>query len=199
MSNLVISGAGAAVGYLVGGPTGAQIGWLAGSYLSADAPKIAQTNQIGDLRVQTSQYGTPIPFVYGKQRVSGNVIWAKEKTTYEITQQSSGKGGSESVSVGTGYKVSMAIALCVGPIITISRVWGDGKLLIDTRTTAGPLIGTLYTGTLDQLPDPTMESYLGAGNVPAYRGIAYIVLNEFDLGITGRIPNFTFEIVKAIA
>ena len=90
----------------------------------------------------------------------------------------------------------MAIAICKGPIVGISRVWADGKLLIDCRTTASPLIGTLYYGTNTQGPDPTMEAHLGAGNVPAYRGLAYIVLSDFDLGIVGRIPNFNFEVIK---
>lgn len=41
-----------------------------------------------------------------------------------------------------------------------------------------------------------MESYEGVGNVPAYRGICYVVLNEFDLGPSDRIPKFEFQVLK---
>lgn len=199
MANLVISAAGAAVGYLIGGPTGAQIGWMVGSYLSAsNSSTTAAGVTVGDLRVQTSQYGVNIPVPCGKQRISGNVIWATDKTTYEMKSGSSGGkgGGSSTETVTIGYKVNLAIAICKGPILGISRVWANGTLIVDARTTANPLVGTLYLGSNSQSPDPTMESHLGAGNVPAYRGLAYIVLTDFDLGTSGVIPQLSFEILK---
>lgn len=199
MANLVISAAGAAVGYLIGGPTGAQIGWMVGSYLSASNDKTTAAGvTVGDLRVQTSQYGVNIPVPCGKQRISGNVLWATDKTTYEMKSGSSGGkgGGSSTETVTIGYKVSLAIAICKGPILGISRVWANGQIIVDSRTTAKPLVGTLYLGSNSQSPDPTMESHLGAGNVPAYRGLAYIVLTDFDLGTSGVIPQLSFEILK---
>lgn len=196
MANLVISGIGAAAGGMIGGPTGAQLGWLLGSYLSSNSAENMPQQTIGDLRVQTSSYGKSIPIVFGKQRISGNIIWAADKTTYSINQGGGGKGGGPSAPAATGYKVDMAIALCKGPIEGISKIWADGKLIVDTSGDAKTLIGQLYTGTNTQLPDPTMESALGAGNVPAYRGLAYIVLNDFDLGVSGRVPMFSFEVNK---
>lgn len=56
---------------------------------------------------------------------------------------------------------------------------------------------TLYLGDESQDPDPTIEAVEGAGNVPAFRGLAYIVIRGFRLEQYGnRIPNFTFEIAK---
>ena len=199
MANLVISAAGAAVGYMIGGPTGAQIGWMVGSYAAGSQNKnTAAAPTIGDLRVQTSQYGVNIPVPVGKQRISGNVIWANDKTTYETkTGSSGGKGGGGGTQTVTiGYKVSMAIAICKGPILGISRVWANGQIIVDARTEANPLIGTLYLGSNTQNPDSTMESHLTAGNVPGYRGLAYIVLTDFDLGTSGVIPQFSFEVLK---
>lgn len=204
MANLVISAAGAAVGYLVGGPTGASIGWTIGSALSAKDPQTAMSApSVGDLKVQTSQYGVTIPVCVGLQRVSGNIFWATDKTAHTVKTKTNegGKGGltggGGSVSmVSTTYSVNLAIGICKGPILGIRRVWADGKLIIDASTTANPLIGTLYVGDNTQLPDATMESHLGSGNVPAYRGLAYIVLSNYDLGVTGRIPMFSFEVIK---
>jgi len=193
MANFVVSAAGAAVGYMVGGPTGAQIGWMLGSYISADQANAGQTT-VGDLRVQTAAYGGNIPVVVGQQRLAGNIIWAADKTTYDI-EASGGKGGG-SQPAGVGYRVSMAIALCKGPILGIRRVWSNGELIVDATSEAKPLPGTLYLGGNTQLPDPTIESAEGSGNVPAYRGLAYIVFKDFDLGSSGAIPQLSFEIIK---
>ena len=198
MTQLVISAAAGIGGYIVGGPTGAMIGWTIASGLTAKNPNNINQQTIADLRLQTAQYGIDIPIVYGKERVTGNIIWASNKTPYDSDSVNGGrKGGDSGTAQGpAGYKASFAIALCKGPILGISRVWQDGKVIIDSRTTVKPLIGTLYTGSNTQNPDPTMQSYLGAGNVPAYRGIAYIVCTDFDLGMAGRIPTFSFEILR---
>lgn len=192
MSNLIISGAGAVIGGLMGGPTGAQVGWAIGSAISASRQTIDQQS-IGDLRVQTSAYGAPIPYIIGKQRVSGNVIWADEKKTYQIKNRS-GKGGPTTIS--TGYTVSMLIGICAGPILGVSRVWANGDLIIDSRSEVKPLIGELYLGTMSQNADPTYQSIVGAANAPAYRGLAYISLTNFDLGASGVVPQFSFEVVR---
>lgn len=189
---LIISAAGAAVGYIVGGPTGAQVGWMLGSYISADNADAGQA-AVGDLRVQTSTFGGNISLVVGKQRVTGNIIWAADKTTYDIEVEAPGKGGGPKTTQ-TGYKVSMAIALCKGPILGISRVWQNGELIVDARIDANPLIGTLYLGNNTQNPDSTIVA--AEGDAPNYRGLAYIVLGDFDLGTSGAVPQFSFEIVK---
>ncbi len=191
MSNLVIPAATAGIGYLIGGPTGAQIGWMIGSSAQASKEKIQQPT-VGDLRIQTAQYGVAIPYVIGRQRVAGNIIWASEKRTYSI-ETKTGKGGGPTV-VSNGYKQDLAILLCKGPISGISKVWANNKLIIDGATVVKPLVGKLYYGSNAQLPDPTIEAAEGVGNVPAYRGLAYIVLQDFDLGTTGVLPNFSFEI-----
>jgi hypothetical protein len=192
MSNLVIPGVAAVVGYFVGGPTGAQIGWALGSAYNTSQQEVRQ-GEVGDLRVQTSSYGTTIPYVIGKQRLSGNIIWADEKKTYDIKSRQ-GKGGPTTVT--TGYTISMCIGICAGPILGISRVWADGKLIVDSRGTLKPLIGELYLGDMTQTPDSTYEAIVGAGNAPAYRGLAYIALTNFDLGPAGRVPQFSFEVVR---
>lgn len=52
--------------------------------------------------------------------------------------------------------------------------------------------------TNSQNPDPTMEAVEGSGNVPAYRGLAYIVFSDFDLGASGRVPFFSFQVEKEV-
>jgi hypothetical protein len=191
MANLILPVAGAVAGSFFG-PLGAQIGWMIGSAVQAGREQIVQP-KVGDLRIQTSQYGSTIPFVIGRQRVSGNIIWADKKKEYQAKSRA-GKGGPTTVT--TGYTQSMLIALCKGPIQGVSRVWADGKLIIDARNSTKPLIGQLYLGDDTQTADPTYMSVVGAQNAPAYRGLAYISLTNFDLGVTGRVPQFSFEIVS---
>lgn len=195
MANLVLPVAGAVVGAIFGGPTGAQIGWMAGSMIQTSRTEIDQ-RKVGDLRVQTSSYGVAIPYVIGKQRLSGNIIWADEKKTYDIKQRQ-GKGGPKIVT--TGYTISMLVGICAGPILGVSRIWANGELIVDSRDTMKPLIGQLYLGDDTQLPDPTYQSIVGADNAPAYRGLAYIALSNFDLGAGGVVPQFSFEVVRGSA
>lgn len=54
----------------------------------------------------------------------------------------------------------------------------------------------VYLGSETQEPDPIIESYEGAGNVPAFRGTAYIVFRNLPLGNYGNaIPQIAAEVV----
>ena len=192
------------------GPTGfaigGMIGGMVGGLLFPDHAPPTHTSgpRLSEMAVQTSTYGSAIPLIYGTVRVAGNVIWSGpflEHTHIEYTHQS-GKGGSPQPSSETTYiyTMSLAIALCNNEIAGIKRVWADDKLWYDF---SNPPIGTsfeheLYTGTETQLPSPTIEADKGVGNVSAFRGIAYIVFRDLDLGAFGnRVPNFHFEVVEA--
>lgn len=62
-------------------------------------------------------------------------------------------------------------------------------------------ITTLYLGTDDQDPDPTIEEAQGADNVPGFRGQAYVVFNRLPLeqfGFGARIPQLRFEVCRPI-
>jgi hypothetical protein len=55
---------------------------------------------------------------------------------------------------------------------------------------------TIYLGTETQLPDPTMEAHEGVGNVPAHRGLAYLLFQDLALEAYGnRIPNISAEVM----
>lgn len=197
MAQLAIPAAGAALGWYIGGSTGAQIGWVLGSSYAISKQTI-DAPTLGDLRVQTSSYGSIIPQVFGKQRLAGNVIWATDKIPHKSS--SGGKGfTSGPETVVTTYTISMAIAICEGPILGVTRVWEDGTLKADINSDQQKLPGTLYLGSDTQTPDPVMEAHEGVGNVPAYRGISYIVLEDFNLGVDGRVPMFSFEVVQGEA
>jgi hypothetical protein len=155
--------------------------------------------RIESFRLQASTEGTPIPRLYGRSRLAGQVIWAsrfrEEEST--ITQSSGGKGSRPRVETTTTeylYSISLAIGLCEGEIDRIARVWADGKAVQLQDYT-----WRLYKGDDAQLPDSVIEAVEGAGNAPAYRGLAYIVFEDLPLKKFGnRIPQFTFEIERSL-
>ncbi len=81
-----------------------------------------------------------------------------------------------------------------------SSIWAQAARRIVDDSSEGVFTSrdfVFYGGTETQLPDPTIEAVMGAGNVPAYRGQCYIVFTDMQLAKYGnRIPNLSFEIVK---
>lgn len=215
MAMLAISAIGAAIGsatlgagIVALGMTGVSIGWMAGVLLG-NALGLGQKGshqygpRLGDLSVQASTYGTMKPIIYGAWRVNGNVIWCTDKREVATTV-SSGKGGPKQKQTTYRYYVDIAIALCENEIIGISKIFNNGKLIYDlgsgssTATKVASATGastfTVYTGTETQLPDPTIEASLGVGNVPAYRGMAYVVLGQLECP-NGQIPQLSFVVI----
>lgn len=171
---------------------------LDGALLGRSKGRHREGARLADLMVQTSTYGKAIPIVYGNARIAGNVIWSRPikevATTTTTTQGGKGGGGVSSSNTEFSYFVTLAIAICEGQLDSIDRVWADAGQL-DTS------LGTyrFYKGSQDQLPDALIESFEGVGSTPAYRGLAYVVIEDFPLADYGnRIPNFTFEVKKKI-
>lgn len=203
MASIILSSVGTAIGAYTGIPFGAQLGGLvgsaAGSKLQGTSKYSYEGARLETLAVQSSTYGRMIPMVFGTVRIAGNVIWSRpiKEIVSTTTTRSGGKGGgggraSSSTSTNYSYYVTLAIAVCEGEIARINRVWADSKLLDFSQDTY-----RMYKGSETQLPDPLIESYEGVGATPAYRGLAYIVIEDFPLGDFGnRIPNFTFEVTR---
>ena len=207
MARLLLSTAvGVAVGYATGNP---QAGFAAFSATYGvtgflDPGTTIYGPRLDDLKIQVSSYAASIPEGYGGFATAGNVIWATGLVPNEDSE-TVGKGGPSQTQVTTTYSVSCAHAICEGPIAAVRRIWADSKLVYDIRDDADAdtleasaefaEFFTLYLGTEDQTADPTMEAALGAGNVPGYRGTAYIVFTDLPLADYGnRIPNFLFEV-----
>lgn len=214
MAVLALAAAGSALGStLIGGTffgmTGAQIGWVGGSLLGSAffGPKTrVEGPRLGDLSVQASTYGVMRPKIYGTCRVSGNVIFCTDKREVKSETTEGGKGGPKVTTTTYSYNVDMAIALCQGEIAGIRKVWRNGELIFDSSKDAdvGTVMGSslhaegfkLYTGTEDQLPDPTIEATVGVGQTPAYRGTAYVVFDHMDCP-NGQIPQLSFEVATS--
>ena len=190
MATLILTAAGTALG----GPVGGALGALVGQQLDGAifAPKARHGPRLGDLAVQTSSYGTAIPKIFGTIRVAGTVIWATD--LIESRSEAGGKGRPRTVSYS--YSASFAVALSARPILSVGRIWADGKLLrgaaSDFKSAA---TFRLHDGGEDQAVDPLIAAAEGIGQTPAFRGLAYAVFENFGLEDFGnRIPSLTFEV-----
>ena len=210
MATILLSAAGAAIGGAVGGSVlgvssvalgrfaGAVIGRSIDQRLLGQGSETVETGRVNRLRLTGSGEGDAIAQVYGRMRVAGQVIWATEfRETVTVTPGRSGGGkGSPTPSTPTvreiSYSVSLALALCEGEISRVARVWADG-----TEIAPDSVNMRVYPGTRDQLPDPLIEAVEGTGTVPAYRGTAYVVIEDLDLAQFGtRVPQFSFEVCR---
>ena len=155
--------------------------------------QISEGTRLTDLQVQTSNHGDMIPLIYGTMRVAGNIIWSLPIQEVAHAQTSGGKGGRPKViRKNYNYFVTMAIGLCEGEIDEVLRVWANGSLVqLDNNTYR------IYKGTNEQMPDSLIEAVEGVGSTPAFRGLAYVVIENFPLAdFANRVPNFTFEVRK---
>lgn len=212
MASILLSTAGAALGGAAGIPGGAALGRLGGRLVGGFIDdrffgggvklKNREGPRLSDLAVQSSAYGRVIPIVYGTVRIAGNLIWSRpiEETVTTTTASAGGgggKGGGGRVTQSTttySYSVIMAIAVCEGPVDEVLRVWADAKLLDLSQYSL-----RIYRGDEEQLPDAFIQGFEGGGLTPAYRGLAYVVFENFPLADFGnRIPNFTFEVKKRL-
>ena len=205
MTTIVLSAAGAALGGSIGGTLagvssaaigqalGAAIGQSVDQQLLGKGSEPVHKGQVDRFRLTQSAEGTAIPLTFGRTRVGGQVIWSTRFLETTTTTGGGGKGAPpQPKTIEYSYSVSLAVALCEGEIAHVSRVWANG-----TEISLLDLNMTVHSGAMDQLPDPLMEAVEGAGNVPAYRGTAYVVMENIDLGQFGnRVPQFSFEIVR---
>lgn len=197
--------AGAFVGIYLGMPAqGAQIGYAIGSSIGGYVdPVRVKGPRLTDAAAQTSNVGVPLPFGYGVFPISGNIIWADELKEH-VKRQRQGKGGGTKTTTYT-YTRSYAIGICEGPIYGYVQIKRNGKLVYTSDPNA-PVNDkdysakwlqkvTLYYGDEEQMPDSTIEAVVGAGNVAAFRGLAYIVVENDDLtDLAGAIPQYEFVV-----
>lgn len=188
MAQVILS----SVGQAVGGPIGAVIGSTLGRAIdqrvvSSLEPARQRGPRLETLKVQGTAEGAPMAAVFGRARVTGQLIWAARFLEGRKTA-AEGKGGPRTVEYD--YSLSFAVALCEGEIDGIGRLWADGRPMDLSGVTM-----RVHRGGPNQTPDPLIEAVEGAA--PAYRGVAYVVFEDLPLQPYGnRPPQLSFEIFR---
>jgi hypothetical protein len=162
------------MGFLFGGKT-----------VNQSAPVVAS------LRVQTSAYGGVVPAIFGTTRAPANLVQYEDFTPipHTSTEGSGGKGGSPSVtSTNYTYTAMVLLRLCHGTIAGVLRVWHEKDL-----TTLAALGMTLFNGSFTQNAFGPMVSK-HPDRALTYRGRAYVAHEALDLGDSGTVGNYNFEV-----
>lgn len=204
MATILLSAAGAALGAgfggtvlglsgaVIGRAVGATLGRVIDQRIQGAGSEAVEVGKVDRFRLTGAGEGAAIARAWGRARLAGQVIWAS-RFQDSVVRSGGGKGSPRPTTVQHSYTVSLAIALCEGEIRRIGRIWADGN-----EISADRLVLRVYTGSQTQLPDPKMEAVEGAGQVPAYRGLAYVVIEDLELSAFGnRVPQFSFEVVRA--
>lgn len=206
MAQLILTAA-TGIGGSVGGFIARTVATTAAAYAAGYVDRLVfgprkravEGPRLESFRVQASQEGAGVPRVFGRGRISGQLIWAAnfKETTSETTESSGGKGGRPSAQTTFTeylYSISFAIGLCEGEIDRVGRVWADGKPLDISQHNV-----RIYRGGETQQPDALIESVEGGDSAPAFRGLAYLVFEDLPLKDFGnRIPQLSFEIEKSL-
>ncbi len=203
MATLLLSAAGAAIGSGIGGTvlglSGAVVGRAVGATLGRSIDQrvlgsgsdAVEVGKVDRFHLNGVGYGTPINEVWGRMRISGEIIWASRFLETRRTS-GGGKGNPRSSSESFSYSVSIAIALCLGEALRVGRIWADG-----VEIALNSINFRFYPGSEDQLPDPKIEVVEGTGFAPSYRGICYVVIEDLALLRFGnRVPQFSFEVIR---
>lgn len=201
------------VGSYFGGPIGAAIGSAIGSLIDNQLfPVKSEGPRLTDLSITTSSYGDYIPLLYGPQnRLAGKLMWTTGLQEHVSQRREGGKGGPSQEITEYTYTMSGAWLICAGEeepgdggeIDSVRKILMNGKLVYDAD--ASPAVTdwglwssiTIYPGNFTQTPDPTIEAEEGAGNAPAYLGLAYVVIADLQLADFGNTqPNIEFFVRK---
>lgn len=164
-------------------------------------------NRLTDLVGQTSTVGKPIGFGYGYVLVEEpNVIWTAGIPKEHVKKKKQGKGGVKTEEYT--YTLSYAVAFMQGPVHGFFTIKRGGKVVYTTDPNATvddkayaakwKQKARLYLGTESQMPDSTIESYVGAGKVSAHRGLCYIVVVDDDVTSEGgAVPQYEAIIIAS--
>jgi hypothetical protein len=138
------------------------------------------------IQVQTSSLGVNVPVGWGTFRCKCNLVDYLDFGSK--AQKAAAKGGS--TITGYSYSATLVLAICEGPIDSISQVWVDSK----TESLASSGL-TLATGAVGQ----SVWSYLTSSHPDhalGYSGLAIVYASNYPLDSGAGTPNHSFEVVR---
>jgi hypothetical protein len=135
-----------------------------------------------------------IPLVYGTTRAAPNLIDYDDFTATPASSGLKGKGGGGGKTGSNqqyNYSASVILGMCQGPVAGFGTVWWDKN----TAPLSGlPGLSTINLGVDGQASDPFWIT-----NHPAkalgYSGTANFTLDNYRLGMTATLPNFSVEVI----
>jgi len=144
---------------------------------------------ISSMQLQTSAYGRPLTWVFGRARIAPNLIQYDDFTAIpHTTQQRTGKGGSSSTSTSYSYTAAIVMAISSGPVQSVERIWRDKEVF-----SAGDINLDVYLGDAAQEAYPYFVTK-HPDKALTYRGISYIAAGAYALDDSAGLGNHTLEV-----
>lgn len=107
--------------------------------------------RLGGIQVQTSNFGLTLPLVWGRARITGNLLDYDDFKAIPHTEvtESGGKGGGDVRQERTtwSYEATVILGLCVGPINGVLSAW-KGKERFSGTTVAAQTRTLKHTVTV---------------------------------------------------
>ena len=200
MAVLLLQAAGAYLGGLfgpIGGAIGTAAGALAGYALDRaliDGTRRRPGPRLAGARPFSAEEGVAIPRLYGTARLGGAMIWAIGVSRTESSEHAGRAARAARRSPSTAISPTSPSRCARARSPAVRRVWADGRELdlngIEMR---------VHVGQCRPSARPAISARQGAGNTPAYRGLAYVVFERLPLGDYGnRIPQIQFEVLRPV-
>lgn len=151
---------------------------------------VTRANKISTFTVNTAEYGTAVPEIYGTTRIGGNIIYYDDFTAHEHKEtHRAGKGGGKQTNITYTYSVATIIGLCEGQIASINRIWKDKEVYNYPAEDVGL---SLFDGASTQSPWSYVAQHHPDKSLP-YNGLAYVA-GVIDLGDSAAMPTYNFEV-----
>ncbi len=193
------------------------------SLFLAPKPKLpnATPGKLSDVNFPRAQEGAPIPRIYGTLKFKApNTLWDGDFKSVAITKRvATGLFSHKNQTIGFKYYLGMDLGICLGPGFVYRRIWaGNYELwngclyesacetvvdinlpnLFGGQDKNGGWSGRihLYCGSYDQTQNAYLQSKIWPDNsnqVPAYNGIAHMVLEHCYMGNTTSIQPIYVE------
>jgi hypothetical protein len=175
-----------------------------GFNLNNDTPKETAVERAP---LSSNILGTPWPDLYGEITLTGTLLaWTGHRVVEQTT--SVGKGGGQDVKSGELHYRTFALGLCLGPIDAVRAIWLDAGLLWKGNATVASANGDgyveistergyvrIYFGTAAQNQDAAMAAIISG--FPSFRGFAYAVFVDWQIGTSDNLPPLEFVIARA--
>lgn len=177
----------------------------------------ARQSTIGDFTFPRSQYGDPIPIIYGTVRQKAPILsWYGDFNSIPITREvKTGLFSKTEQTIGWKNYIGLEFILCLGEAgVTLEQIWCENRAVWSGNNTfgglqieyeelfggeekGGGLYGycDFYPGREDEYQDDYLVQKIGP-DAPPYRGMARIVFKEFYVGTTTQLRPFSFVLSR---
>lgn len=160
----------------------ALLGLGAGIYMVLAMPGLMKGKEqsLGDFSITGAVEGAPVPKVFGKVRLPGNILYYGNVVAHDVKEKA-GKG--KRVTVGFAYSIDLWQAICEGPDVTLHGCYyNDKPRTVDETFVAGRW--TFNDGSSSWYPTPADAPYTNALNPIAHFWVSpwFLEVNAYTIG-----------------